>query len=86
MQMLYDSDSFVVVHQVVREGLTSFDTKHGFELVDKRTNKEVFLAGPWADIFQRQINAWQERTPLQEEVEETLEQYSALAHYPLVIH
>jgi hypothetical protein len=92
MQMLYDSDTFVVVHQKINDpfGAVPHDPfekpKHGFEIVDKRTNKEVFLAGPWADAFQQQIDAWQLKTPLQEEVEETLDQYSALAHYPLVIH
>jgi hypothetical protein len=54
--------------------------------VDKRTNKEVYLDGTWADAFQRQINAWQLNTPTQEEVEEKLEGYAELAQNPLVLH
>lgn len=90
MQMLYDSDSFVVVHMQADEAADG-DTapriaRHGFEIVDKRSNKEVYLDGSWADAFQRQINAWQLKTPTQEEVEETLGGYAELAQNPLVMH
>lgn len=92
MQMLYDSESFVVVH--MQAGDVAADdpaaapalARHGFEIVDKRTNKEVYLDGSWADLFQRQINAWQLNTPSQEEVETTLDGYAELAQNPLVMH
>ena len=60
--------------------------RHGFEIVDKRSGKEVYLDGSWAELFQRHISAWQEKTPTQEEVEETLEQYAELAQNPVLIH
>jgi hypothetical protein len=60
--------------------------RHGFEIVDKRSGKEVYLDGSWAELFQRHISAWQEKTPTQEEVEETLEQYAELAQNPVVVH
>ncbi len=92
MQMLYDSDSFVVVHMVpdseedVPESAGPQLARHGFEIVDKRSNKEVYLDGSWAEAFQRQINAWQLNTPTQEEVEETLDGYAELAQNPLIMH
>jgi nucleoside-triphosphatase THEP1 len=90
MQMLYDSDSFVVVHMQaneVAEGETARGgERHGFEIVDKRSNKEVYLDGAWAEVFQRQINAWQLNVPTQEEVEEILDTYASLAQNPLVTH
>jgi hypothetical protein len=91
MQMLYDSDSFVVVHLQANEAAaegpeSSLLARNGFEIVDKRSNKEVYLDGTWADAFQRQINAWQLNTPTQEEVEATLDGYAELAQNPLVIH
>jgi hypothetical protein len=92
MQMLYDSDSFVVVHMQANEpaegetASASPPPRHGFEIVDKRTNKEIYLDGAWAESFQRQINAWQLNTPTQEEVEEKLEGYCELAQNPLVLH
>ncbi len=60
--------------------------RHGFEIVDKRVGKEVYLDGSWAELFQQQIAAWQVRTPTQEEVEDTLEGYAELAQNPVVVH
>jgi len=60
--------------------------RHGFEIVDKRSGKEVYLDGSWAEMFQQHIQAWQANTPTQEEVEDTLEQYSGLAQHPVVMH
>ena len=60
--------------------------RHGFEIVDKRSGKEVYLDGSWAELFQMHISAWQLKTPTQEEVEDTLEQYAELAQNPIVVH
>ena len=70
------------------QSLTSVYTlmRHGFEIVDKRAGKEVYLDGSWAELFQQHIQAWQVNTPTQEEVEDTLEQYAELAQNPVVIH
>jgi len=97
MNTLYDSESFVVVHMQPNAALEALlpqmDTprtpaleRHGFEIVDKRSGKEVYLDGSWAELFQRHIAAWQQNTPTQEEVEDTLEQYAGLAQNPVVIH
>lgn len=95
MNMLYDSDSFVVVHmlpdadrlEAPAEGLPAPQlARHGFEIVDKRTGKEVYLDGSWAEMFQLQILAWQRNAPTQEEVEDTLEGYTGLAQHPVVVH
>ena len=96
MQMLYDSESFVVVHMrpdTVASTATSDDTpappqlaRHGFEIVDKRSGKEVYLDGSWAEMFQQVILAWQRDAPTQEEVEETLDSYTGLAQNPVVVH
>lgn len=60
--------------------------RHGFEIIDKRSGKEVYLDGSWAEMFQQLIVAWQVNTPTQEEVEDTLERYAELAHTPVTIH
>ena len=93
MQMLYDSGSFVVVHmQLETLGNDTAEIKkpslarHGFEIVDKRSGKEVYLDGSWAELFQQQITAWQANTPTQEEVEDTLDGYAELAHNPVLMH
>jgi hypothetical protein len=117
MHMLYDSDSFVVVHlqsepqlgaqaqdavQIAMQGMALDSVasepsgeqeepqyrlaRHGFEIVDKRSGKEVYLDGSWAELFQQQIQAWQVKMPTQDEVEETLERYAQLAQNPVVMH
>lgn len=104
MNMLYDSDSFVVVHmlpdaaqeaqlpvQASKPGAPKDQApaqlvRHGFEIVDKRSGKQLYLDGSWAEIFQLQIQAWQRNTPTQEEVEDTLDGYTGLAQHPVVVH
>jgi hypothetical protein len=54
--------------------------------VDKRSGKEVYLDGSWAELFQQHILDWQRQTPTQEEVEDTLEKYAELAQTPVSIH
>jgi hypothetical protein len=100
MHTLYESDSFSVTHMLANgepEGHAPEKTeryplgvpslaRHGFEIVDKRSNKEVYLDGSWAELFQQHIMAWQVNTPTQEEVEDTLEQYAELAQTPVQVH
>lgn len=103
MQMLYDSESFVVVHVLADAAdpaalsgpaAVGADAapavprlaRHGFEIVDKRSGKEVYLDGSWAEMFQQQILAWQRNTPTQEEVEEALDRYTGLAQNPVIVH
>ena len=93
MRTLYDSESFAVLHLLpdvphdldLPEGVPSL-ARHGFEIVDKRTGKELYLDGLWAEMFQQRIEAWQEKTPTQEEVEDALESYTKLAQNPVVVH
>jgi len=54
--------------------------------VDKRSGKEVYLDGSWAEMFQQHISAWQLNTPSQDEVEDMLERYASLAQMPVVVH
>ena len=99
MHTLYDSDTYTVTHMLANavaptterdgaEALRATPTlaRHGFGIVDKRANKEVYLDGSWAELFQQHISAWQQNTPTQEEVEDMLEQYAELAQNPVVIH
>ena len=97
MHMLYDSESFVVVHMLADSleptppGESQAPAiprlaRHGFEIVDKRSGKEVYLDGSWAEMFQQQILAWQRNTPTQEEVEAALDRYTGLAQNPVIVH
>jgi hypothetical protein len=100
MRTLYDSDTFSLTHmltniqpdsdmpQISEQYPTGIPLmqRHGFEIIDKRTGKEVYLDGSWAELFQQHIVAWQTKAPTQEEVENTLEQYAGLAQNPVLVH
>jgi len=93
MQMLYDSDSFAIVQIQANAPEESTPApavpqlaRHGFEIVDKRSGKEVYLDGSWAEMFQQRLSAWAQNTPTQEEIEDTLEGYSGLANTPMSMH
>jgi hypothetical protein len=100
MHTLYDSDTYSVTHMLAHDEAEAAPVKkteqypsgipvlvrHGFEIVDKRAGKEVYLDGSWAELFQQRILEWQVNTPSQEEVEDTLAQYAELAQNPVVLH
>ena len=97
MHMLYDSDSFVVVHMLADAGLSapaSNDTTPpepplappAPETVATRTRHAAYLDGSRAEMFQQQIQAWQREAPTQEEVEDILDRYTGLAQNPVVVH
>ena len=94
MHLLYDSDSFAVMQ--IQANASSADAnasaaqplmaRNGFEIVDKRSGKEVYLDGSWAELFQQRLNGWQQKTPTEEEIEDILESYAELAQMPVVMH
>jgi hypothetical protein len=106
MQMIYDSEAYVVMHmnappfdkpfmnlnEPVVAVAADFDPfkgkmlRHGFEIVDKRSGKEVYLDGSWAEMFQQKLEGWHRKTPTVDEIEKTLEGYAALATQPIMVH
>lgn len=96
MHTLYDSDDYIVTQTLATvepapatpDGVATPPVllRHGFEIVDKRAGKELYLDGSWAELFQQRLAEWQHTTPTQEEVEDTLAQYAELATIPLHLH
>ena len=90
MNTLYDSDTYIVNHLLPEAEEVQAERpvllRHGFEIVDKHTGREVYLDGAWAEFFQQRLLEWQRITPSQEEVEDTLAQYAELAHTPIHVH
>ena len=72
MDMLYNSDTYSVMHLHVQDDAlvpvrpdVPALARHGFEIVDKRSGKEIYLEGSWAEQFQAHLRAWQENAPTQ---------------------
>jgi len=98
MQMLYNSDSFVIVEfdVPVREdaGVASADaglprpqlSRGGYEIVDKFARKEIFIDGALAQSFKEAVQAQIQDDPSEEAMDAFIGRYASLMHNPLVYH
>ncbi|HSB24606.1 MAG TPA: DUF3567 domain-containing protein [Burkholderiaceae bacterium] len=89
MQMLYNSDHYVVVAFDVGaegNGQEASPGQGGYEIVDKFAGRGIFLNGAVAEGFKRGVNALVERGPSEEEVDEFIAGYTLLAQQPVVVH
>ena len=89
MQMLYNSDHYVVV-EFDMGGAGRSDQpsppQGGYEIVDKFARRGIFLDGAAAASFKGGGNALVERGPTEEEVDEFIAGYTQLAQQPVVMH
>ena len=90
MNMLYNSDSFVVVQfEVPAEASLSGAgdlTRGGYEIVDKFARKEIFIEGALAESFKLGVQALIETSPSVEELDSYIGRFSSLMQQPLVLH
>ena len=101
MQMLYNSESFSVVHFEVpsHQVLVSGDPAHraavsgdplltrgGYEIVDKFARKEIFIEGAMAESFKQGVDALILTEPSEEEMDEYIDRFSSLMQQPVVLH
>ena len=95
MQMLYNSDSFIVVQfdlPVATEPGAADEPgsprlgRGGYEIVDKFARKEIFLEGDLAVQFKAGVDALVEQGPTEEELDAYIGRFGAMAQQPLVLH
>jgi Protein of unknown function (DUF3567) len=86
MQMLYNSDSFVVVEVDLGQAGAAAPRRGGYEIVDKFARKGIFLDGAMAESFKQGVAALVERGPSEEEFDDFISGYTALAQQPVVMH
>jgi hypothetical protein len=85
MQMLYNSDNFVVVRfDVPAEAETP--GRGGYEIVDKSARKEIFIEGALAERFKQGVQALIDADPSPDAFDAFIEPYTRLAQQPLAIH
>ena len=84
MQMLYDSDHFVVVRFDL-PAEPGGEERGGYEIVDKFARKEIFLAGALADRFTSGVRSLVEQQPSAEDFDAYIERFTELAHQPLTL-
>ena len=89
MQMLYNSDHYVVVAFDLSAGDANTDAaaaQGGYEIVDKFARRGIYLNGAVAEGFKRGVDELVERSPSEEEVDEFIAGYTLLAQQPVVMH
>lgn len=89
MQMLYQSDSYVVVRFDLpgAEGDAAGDgAGGGLEIVDRLARKEIFIQGAVAESFLRGARELAEREPGPEAIDDYIAGFTALAQQPLALH
>jgi len=92
MHMLYNSDSYAVVHielpatDVLLVDPASSLKRGGYEIVDKFARKEMFIEGALAESFKEGVEALIETSPSVEEFDAYLERYAGMAQQPVVMH
>ena len=96
MQMLYNSDSYVVVQFEVPDSddapaapAALPHSRGGYEIVDKFARKEIYLQGALAERFQQGVQALVEKDPTgasPEVFDDYIAGFTELAQNPLVMH
>ena len=90
MQMLYNSDSFVVVQFDLPSGQADAAdlSRGGYEIVDKFTRKEIFIEGAIAERFKLGVQALVEAEggASEDELDDYIGGYTELAQHPVVLH
>ena len=84
MMIVYNSDSFAVVQFEI--GGDAALPRGGFEIVDKFARKEIYLDGAVGVQFKAAIDALVQTRPSEQELDDLLGSYTALAQQPLVLH
>ena len=90
MRTLYNSDSFTVVTfemAAVAGGGEALRTQDGFEIVDKHSQKGVFLQGSVAQSFQQGVRALVANgAPDEEVLDDFIAGFTLLAQQPMLLH
>ena len=87
MQILYNSDSFVVVaFEVPGPADAPALNRGGYEIVDKFARKEIFLQGALAERFKQGVAALVETGPSPEAIDEYIGGYTGMAQQPVTMH
>jgi len=90
MQMLYNSDSYVIVQFDVPADANAAGegqlTRGGYEIVDKFLRKEIFIEGAMAASFKEGVDALIQTSPSEEELDDYIGRFAALMQQPVILH
>lgn len=85
MNVIYNSDHYSVVEFGAQSSPSAMEFG-GYEILDKPARREIFIAGPLAEIFRQNVMELIATEPSVEEVDAFLGGYDALMAQPFVLH
>jgi hypothetical protein len=88
MQLLYNSDSFAVVHFDIapQDTPAASSLQGGYEIVDKLAQREIYLQGVLADSFQRGVQALVDAESNADVLDDFISGWTVMAQQPLALH
>jgi len=87
MQMLYQSDSYVVVRFDPEPGAGgALSEAGGFEIVDRLARREIYLRGALAERFAQGVQDLVRQDPSEERLDEFIAGFTGAAAQPLTLH
>ncbi|MBU6292895.1 MAG: DUF3567 family protein [Burkholderiales bacterium] len=84
MNLIYNSEHYSVVEFRAESGQEAMRFG-GFEILDKPSRREIFLAGELAENFRHHVKELSARQPTEEEIDEFLGSYRPLMAQPVVL-
>ncbi|MDU0810077.1 MAG: DUF3567 domain-containing protein [Burkholderia sp.] len=85
MQMIYNSENYCVLEFAPQSGHYAMNAG-GYEIVDKNTQREIFIDGELAARFRQYVKKLIEVSQSLDEVDEFLGQFDCLMINPVVLH
>ena len=85
MQMIYNSPNYCVVEFPPQDNHLAMKAG-GYEIVDKNTQREIFIDGELAAKFREHVQQLISEEPSLEDVDEFLGQFDILMNQPVVLH
>lgn len=85
MNLIYNSEQYSVVefgadtdHEALRFG--------GYEIMDKSGQREIYIDGPAAELFRKDVQELIASEPTMEDIDSFLSRYDVLMRHPMTLH
>ena len=85
MNVIYNSEHYSVVEFGAQSSPGAMEFG-GYEILDKPARKEIFIAGPLAEVFRQNVMELIATEPSEEEIDAFLGSYDSLMAQPFVLH
>lgn len=85
MNLIYNSEQYSVVEFGVDDDMDALRFG-GYEIMDKPAKREIFIAGPMAELFRQNVRELIASEPTQEEIDDFLGSYDVMMNHPTTFH